>query len=157
MIVKYQCLFLAKPDKEIVNIGSSTTECVNTQIITGQYNMDNDYCTLNNNFCDGVVADYVFGRGIVCGGMDSNGQATDTCAFWDCHEQDWSLFQDIPCKLADDSALVVREEGRDKYWVVSGGRCKILLQFYCVVHLLRMTACLQLEGTCLRVSRPWKI
>ena len=72
-----------------------------------------------------MMCDFVFGKGICCGGtIDSTtNMYTDMCGIYDCFKNGWDRFHDLPKKLTHASGTVVRgEHGRDIGWLVSGGQ-----------------------------------
>ena len=75
-----------------------------------------------------MMCDFVFGKGMCCGGTIDpvNHLYTDMCGFYDCFANDWTRFHDLPKKLIYASSTPVREKGRDIGWLVSGGLGKFV-------------------------------
>lgn len=87
-----------------------------------------DFSDFNNGVKTEMVCDYVFGLGICCGGTDST-IVTDKCGYFDCSTNTWMTMHDIPEKLTGHAATVIKEDGDDKYWLVSGGMGKVFFTF----------------------------
>ena len=85
-------------------------------------------CEITNNYADisstthDQVCDYVFGRGICCLGLLDPSNGVDTCFYWDCFTQSWIATSNVPAKLVFAAANPIRQEGRDKYWIIAGGK-----------------------------------
>ena len=79
-----------------------------------------------------VICDFVFGKGICCGGHDANDLTkmnTDICGFYDCDEHVWTQIHDFPVALYYEAATVIKAKDKDYGWLVSGGERKNLYPF----------------------------
>ena len=71
------------------------------------------------------ICDFVFGRGTCCSGIKSDLTASNLCMHYDCQSNSWMPIMDIPAKLYNHRANVIRKKGRDEYWLVAGGQSKL--------------------------------
>lgn len=74
-----------------------------------------------------MMCDYVFGKGICCGGSFYDTTATsdvhvDMCGVYDCFVDNWVQFHDLPKKAIHSGHAVVRQDQRDQGWLISGGK-----------------------------------
>lgn len=111
---KYNC-FSALPDVDIVAVGGTDTEVYDSASDTS--------CTTATAFnsisssLDGEMCDFVFGKGICCGGKDDQTDPTtftsnDMCAFWDCYTDGWTVFEDMPHDVSDAAHNKVISKGK---------------------------------------------
>jgi len=113
------------PDLDVVQVKGSNTERWNTKQNTGSLACNGgSYLDINPNGEVEVICDFVFGKGLCCGGHNSSDLTipnTDICGLYDCEENVWAEIHDFPVALYYEAATVLRKHGRDYGWLVSGG------------------------------------
>jgi len=113
------------PDKDVIQI-SNGTERWNTKQTSGSLScIPNSYAEINPMAKTEMICDFVFGKGLCCGGHDPSNLTvpnTDICGLFDCQEQTWTNIHDFPIsQLLYEAATVLRRHGKDYGWLVSGG------------------------------------
>ena len=105
---------------------------------------DQSYCTINsyynattNKYGDAgvtfsMMCDYVFDKGICCGGCFGNVEfdrllLSNTCAYLT--SNGWVPIEKLPKRLRSASSVPIKENGVDVGWLVSGGFSKQVLIF----------------------------
>lgn len=70
-----------------------------------------------------MFCEYVFERGVCCGGHDTQNLLPNTnmCGFYDCDEDKWVNMHDFPLALYYEASTVVKRYGEDYGLMVSGG------------------------------------
>ena len=104
-----------------------STQRWNTGKTQGDANCYPDaYTRVNPIAKEEMICDFVFGRGICCGGFNTDYDTpSDVCAFYNCESHNWTLMHDFPEPLIYEAAVVIKEKnGDDIGWLVSGGSGK---------------------------------
>jgi len=141
MFSGHACQLGPVPDKEVVIVGGSTTSVSSTM-----YNSLNEItCTIASYnqvtmTSTDQVCDYVFGRGICCGGIQSNTtEPIDCCMYYDGFTKAWIPLPDMPYRLIRHRSNVIEQKGRDYRWLIAGGLSeniprKIMFWLYQDIH-----------------------
>ena len=119
--------FSAIPDQDVVQISNGTERWNTKQTSSSLSCIPNSYAEINPMAKTEMICDFVFGKGLCCGGHDPSNltvPSTDICGLFDCQEQTWTNIHDFPITLYYEAATVLRRNGKDYGWLVSGGECK---------------------------------
>ena len=120
--------FSAPPDKYIFLIkgDDGSGDCSDTEVaFTASHS---DHCYIPSPFdgddCWNILADGIFNNMLIaCGGSNRDMSTIhDRCMAFYFLGKSWMPVQSMPMAVAGASSLVFKEDGRDKYWLVSGGQ-----------------------------------
>ena len=124
-------LLAGVPQKEVVIVGGTETNMFYTGV-ANQASPTATECEIASyqtatNTETNQICDFVFGRGTCCSGVKSDLTASNLCMHYDCQSNSWMPIMDIPAKLYNHRANVIRKKGRDEYWLVAGGQSKLII------------------------------